>query len=82
MSDIKELKYERMLAIQRELTNKYDYKWIKCVDILIKQFILEHPNIEFPYDVSKISEDCVKLRKEYDEIKNEIIDFYPFLQEN
>ena len=75
-------KYTRLIAIQNELRVVFDYKWIKIVGILVKQFKLDHPDTPLPYDTEKMQEKCDALRKEYDEIRAELAPFYPELQEN
>ena len=74
-------KYTRLIAIQNELRAVFDYKWIKIVGILVKQFKLEHPDTPLPYDTDKRQEKCDALRKEYDEIRAELVPYYPELRE-
>lgn len=74
-------KYTRLIAIQNELRAVFDYKWIKIVGILVKQFKLDHPDIPLPYDIEKMQEKCEALRKEYDEIRVELAPYYPELRE-
>ena len=59
-----------------------DYKWIKIVGVLAKQFKIDHPNITMPYDIDKMQEKCEALRKEYDEIRKELAPYYPEFQED
>ena len=73
-------KYARLIAIQNELKVVFDYKWIKVVGVLAKQFKLDHPDIPMPYDIDKMQEKCDALRKEYDEIRKELAPFYPELR--
>ena len=73
-------KYTRLIAIQNELRAVFDYKWIKIVGILVKQFKLDHPDIPLPYDTNEMQEKCDALRKEYDEIRKELAPYYPELQ--
>ena len=75
------VKYTRLIAIQNELKSVFDYKWIKIVGILVKQFKLDHPDIPLPYDTDEMQKRCDALRKEYDEIRVELAPFYPELQE-
>ena len=75
-------KYTRLIAIQNELKVVFDYKWIKVVGVLAKQFKIDHPDIPMPYDIDKMQEKCEALRKEYDEIRVELAPYYPELQEN
>ena len=75
-------KYARLIAIQNELKVVFDYKWIKVVGVLAKQFKIDHPDISLPYDIDKMQEKCDALRKEYDEIRKELAPYYPELQEN
>ena len=65
-------KYTRLIAIQNELRVVFDYKWIKIVGILVKQFKLDHPDTPLPYDTDKMQEKCEALRKEYDKIRKEL----------
>ena len=76
------VKYARLIAIQNELKSVFDYKWIKIVGILVKQFKLDHPDIPLPYDTDEMQKRCDALRKEYDEIRAELAPYYPELQEN
>ena len=80
--EIKELniKYTRLVAIQSELKAVFDYKWIKVVGVLAKQFKIDHPDIPMPYDVNEMQEKCDALRKEYDEIRKELAPYYPEFQ--
>ena len=73
-------KYTRLIAIQNELRVVFDYKWIKIVGILVKQFKIDHPETPMPYDIDKMQEKCEALRKEYDEIRKELAPFYPELR--
>ena len=75
-------KYARLIAIQSELKVVFDYKWIKIVGVLAKQFKIDHPDTPMPYDIDKMQEKCDALRKEYDEIRKELAPYYPELQEN
>ena len=75
------VKYTRLIAIQNELRVVFDYKWIKIVGILVKQFKLDHPDTPLPYDTDKMQEKCDALRKEYDEIRAELAPYYPELRE-
>ena len=74
-------KYARLIAIQNELKVVFDYKWIKVVGVLAKQFKIDHPDIPMPYDIDKMQKKCDALRKEYDEIRAELAPYYPELQE-
>ena len=74
-------KYARLITIQNELKVVFDYKWIKVVGILAKQFKIDHPDIPMPYDIDEIQEKCDALRKEYDEIRKELAPYYPELQQ-
>lgn len=76
------VKYTRLIAIQNELRAVFDYKWIKIVGILVKQFKLDHPDTPLPYDTDKMQKKCDALRKEYDEIREELAPYYPEFQEN
>ena len=80
--EIKELniKYTRLVAIQSELKAVFDYKWIKIVGVLAKQFKIDHPDIPMPYDINEMQEKCDALRKEYDEIRKELAPYYPEFQ--
>lgn len=75
------VKYTRLIAIQNELRAVFDYKWIKIVGILVKQFKLDHPNTPLPYDTDEMQKKCDALRKEYDEIRKELAPYYPELRE-
>ena len=75
-------KYTRLIAIQNELRVVFDYKWIKIVGILVKQFKLDHPDTPLPYDTDEMQKKCDALRKEYDKIRAELAPYYPELQEN
>ena len=75
------VKYARLIAIQNELKVVFDYKWIKIVGILVKQFKLDHPDIPLPYDTDEMQKKCDALRKEYDEIRAELVPYYPELRE-
>ena len=75
-------KYARLIAIQNELRVVFDYKWIKIVGVLAKQFKIDHPDTPMPYDIDKMQEKCEALRKEYDKIRKELAPYYPELQEN
>lgn len=70
-------KYARLIAIQNELKVVFDYKWIKIVGILVKQFKLDHPDTPLPYDTDEMQKKCDALRKEYDEIREELTPYYP-----
>lgn len=74
-------KYTRLIAIQNELRVVFDYKWIKIVGILVKQFKLDHPDIPLPYDTDEMQKKCEALRKEYDDIREELAPYYPELRE-
>lgn len=74
------VKYTRLITIQNELRAVFDYKWIKIVGILVKQFKLDHPDIPLPYDTDEMQKKCDALRKEYDEIRVELAPYYPELQ--
>ena len=80
--EIKELniKYTRLVTIQNELKAVFDYKWIKVVGVLAKQFKIDHPDIPMPYDINEMQEKCDALRKEYDEIRKELAPYYPEFQ--
>ena len=71
------VKYARLIAIQNEFKSVFDYKWIKIVGILVKQFKLDHPDIPLPYDTDEMQKKCDALRKEYDEIREELAPYYP-----
>ena len=75
------VKYTRLLAIQNELKSVFDYKWIKIVGILVKQFKHDHPDVPLPYDTDEMQKKCDALRKEYDEIRAELVHYYPELRE-
>ena len=75
------VKYARLIAIQNELKVVFDYKWIKIVGVLAKQFKIDHPDTPMPYDIDKMQEKCDALRKEYDEIRKELAPYYPELRE-
>ena len=75
------VKYTRLTAIQNELKVVFDYKWIKVVGVIAKQFKIDHPDTPMPYDIDKMQEKCEALRKEYDEIKKELAPYYPELRE-
>ena len=75
-------KYARLITIQNELKVVFDYKWIKVVGVIAKQFKIDHPDTPMPYDIDKMQEKCEALRKEYDEIRKELAPYYPELQEN
>ena len=74
-------KYARLIAIQNELKVVFDYKWIKIVGVIAKQFKIDHPDTPMPYDIEKMQEKCESLRKEYDKIRKELAPYYPELQE-
>ena len=74
------VKYTRLIAIQNELKVVFDYKWIKVVGVLAKQFKIDHPETPMPYDIDKMQEKCEALRKEYDKIRKELAPLYPELQ--
>ena len=76
------VKYTRLIAIQNELKGGFEYKWIKGVGVLAKQFKIDHPDTPMPYDIDKMQEKCEALRKEYDEIRAELAPYYPEFQEN
>ena len=75
-------KYARLTAIKSELRAVFDYKWIKIVGVLAKQFKIDHPDTPMPYDIDKMQEKCEALRKEYDEIRKELAPYYPEFQED
>lgn len=75
-------KYARLIAIQNELRAVFDYKWIKVVGVLAKQFKIDHPDITMPYDIDEMQKKCEALRKEYDEIRKELAPYYPEFQED
>ena len=74
-------KYARLIAIQNELKVVFDYKWIKVVGVLAKQFKIDYPDTPMPYDIDEMQEKCDALRKEYDEIRAELAPYYPELRE-
>ena len=74
-------KYARLIAIQNELKVVFDYKWIKVVGVITKQFKIDHPDTTMPYDIDKMQEKCEALRKEYDKIRKELAPYYPELRE-
>ena len=74
-------KYTRLIAIQNELRAVFDYKWIKIVGVIAKQFKIDHPDTPMPYDIDKMQEKCEALRNEYDEIRKELAPYYPELRE-
>lgn len=74
------VKYTRLIVIQNELKSVFDYKWIKIVGILVKQFKIDHPDTPIPYDTDEMQKKCDALRKEYDEIRAELVPYYPELQ--
>ena len=73
-------KYARLITIQNELKVVFDYKWIKIVGVIAKQFKIDHPDTTMPYDIDKMQEKCEALRKEYDEIRAELAPYYPELR--
>ena len=75
-------KYTRLINIRSELKGVYDYKWIKVVGVLAKQFKIDHPDTPMPYDIDKMQEKCEALRKEYNEIRKELAPYYPELQKD
>ena len=75
------VKYTRLIAIQNELKVVFDYKWIKIVGVLAKQFKIDHPDTPMPYDIDKMQKKCGALRKKYDEIRTELAPYYPELRE-
>ena len=75
------VKYTRLITIQNELKVVFDYKWIKVVGVLAKQFKIDHPDIPLPYDTDEMQKKCDALRKEYDEIRAELAPYYPELRE-
>ena len=75
------VKYTRLIAIQNELRAVFDYKWIKIVGVLAKQFKIDHPDTPMPYDIDKMQKKCDALRKEYDKIRAELAPYYPELRE-
>ena len=74
------IKYTRLVTIQNELKAVFDYKWIKVVGVLAKQFKIDHPDIPMPYDINEMQEKCDALRKEYDEIRKELAPYFPEFQ--
>lgn len=74
------IKYARLITIQNELKSVFDYKWIKIVGVLAKQFKIDHPDTPMPYDIDKMQEKCDALRKEYDKIRAELAPYYPELR--
>ena len=74
-------KYARLIAIQNELKVVFDYKWIKVVGVIAKQFKIDYPDTTMPYDIDKMQEKCEALRKEYDKIRKELAPYYPELRE-
>ena len=76
------VKYARLIAIQNELKVVFDYKWIKIVGVLTKQFKIDHPDTPLPYDTDEMQKKCDALRKEYDEIRKELAPYYPEFQED
>lgn len=76
------VKYTRLIAIQNELKVVFDYKWIKVVGVLAKQFKIDHPDTPMPYDTDKMQEKCEALREEYDKIRVELAPYYPGLRED
>lgn len=74
-------KYARLIAIQNELKVVFDYKWIKVVGVIAKQFKIDHPDTSMPYDIDEMQKKCDALRKEYDKIRAELAPYYPELQE-
>ena len=74
-------KYTRLIAIQNELKVVFDYKWIKVVGVIAKQFKIDHPDTPMPYNIEKMQEKCEALRKEYAVIRKELAPYYPELRE-
>ena len=74
------IKYARLITIQNELKVVFDYKWIKVVGVIAKQFKIDHPDIPLPYDTDEMQKKCDALRKEYDEIRKELAPYYPEFQ--
>ena len=74
------IKYTRLVSIQNELKAVFDYKWIKVVGVLAKQFKIDHPDIPMPYDIDEMQKKCDALRKEYDEIRKELAPYFSELQ--
>ena len=70
-------KYARLIAMQNELKVVFEYKWIRVVGVIAKQFKIDHPDTPMPYDIDKMQSKCDALRKEYDEIRKELAPFYP-----
>ena len=64
-------KYARLIAIQNELKVVFDYKWIKVVGVLAKQFKIDHPDTPMPYDIDKMQSKSDALRNEYDKTRKE-----------
>lgn len=75
-------KYARLITIRSELKGVFDYKWIKVVGVIAKQFKIDHPDTPMPYDIDKMQEKCEALRKEYNEIRKELAPYYPELQKD
>ena len=75
-------KYARLISIQNELRAVFDYKWIKIVGVLAKQFKIDYPDAPMPYDIDEMQKRCDALRKEYDEIRKELAPYYPEFQKN
>ena len=75
------VKYARLIAIQNELKVVFDYKWIKIVGVLAKQFKIDHPETPLPYDTDEMQKKCDALRKEQDEIRVQLAPYYPELRE-
>ena len=75
-------KYTRLANIRSELKAVYDYKWIKIVGVLAKQFKIDHPDTPMPYDIDEMQSKCDALRKEYDEIRKELAPYYPEFQKD
>ena len=74
-------KYAIVIAIQNGLKVFFDYKWIKVVGVIAKQFKIDHPDTPMPYDIEKMQEKCEALRNEYDDIRAELAPHYPELRE-
>lgn len=72
-------KLARMNEIQLKLKEHFDYKHIKCTGIMLKQFIVDHPEIEMPYDVKKMIDEADAMRIEYDKLKAELLPLFPTL---
>ena len=49
-------KYARLITIKSELKAVFDYKWIKVVGVIAKQFKADHPDTPMPYDIDKMQE--------------------------